>query len=164
MSEKENAMSVGRMCSRVAVTIQRQATVEDAARLMRSQYIGNVIVVDPSDTRKPIGIITDRDVAINVVAQGMAPGNTPVGSVMSTPLLTVQEDEELMSVLEKMSARGVRRAPVVDRSGCLAGVISVDDLVPLLARELGKIGVLIRRDQAAEIQKSEQPIPDEFES
>lgn len=154
-------MSVGKMCSRVVVTIQRQATVEDAARLMRSQYIGDVIVVDPSDTRKPVGIITDRDVAINVVAQGMEAGKTIVGSVMSTPVLVVQEEEDLMSALEKMSQRGVRRAPVVDRSGHLAGLISVDDLVPLLARELGKIGALIRRDQAAEIQKTVLPFRDE---
>jgi CBS domain-containing protein len=157
-------MTIASMCNRVPVTIWGSASVEDAARLMRSQYIGDVIVVDPADTRKPVGILTDRDIAINVVGRGMAPARTPVGSVMSTPLLTVREDEDLASALEKMSARGVRRAPVVDRSGHLAGLISVDDLVPLLARELGKIGALIRRDQAGEIRKTEYPAQDEIES
>ena len=76
-------MTISTMCNRVTVTIQRQATAEDAARLMRSQHVGDVVVVDPADTRRPVGIITDRDIAINIVAQGLAPSLTPVGSVMS---------------------------------------------------------------------------------
>jgi len=144
------------------VTIHRDASVQDAALFMRSSHIGNVVVVDAVDTRRPVGIITDRDIAVEVVAQGLAPAQTLVGSVMSAPVVTLREDDGFLEALDKMSARGVRRAPVVDRDGRLKGMVSVDDLVPLLARELAKIGALIRHEQAAEMRKTENSFTDEF--
>jgi CBS domain-containing protein len=148
-------MTIRALCRRVVVTIHRQATVEDAARLMRSTHIGDVVVVDAEDTRVPVGIITDRDIVVEVIAQGLAVARTLVGSVMSSPVLTLREDNGFLEALDKMSKRGVRRAPVVDQEGRLRGLISVDDLVPLLARELSKVGTLIVHGQAAEIQKTE---------
>ena len=155
-------MSNRSLCKRVVVTIHRDATVQDAALFMRSSHIGNVVVVDAVDTRRPVGIITDRDIAVEVVAQGLAPAQTLVGSVMSAPVVTLREDDGFLEALDKMSARGVRRAPVVDRDGRLKGMVSVDDLVPLLARELAKIGALIRHEQAAEMRKTENSFTDEF--
>lgn len=155
-------MTISALCNRVVVTIQRQASAEDAARLMRSSHIGDVVVVDAADTRVPVGILTDRDIVLEIVGQGLAPAQTLVGSVMSSPLLTLREDDGFIEALDKMSARGVRRAPVVDRDGRLRGLVSVDDLVPLLARELAKIGALIRHEQVAEIQKTENSFRDEF--
>jgi CBS domain-containing protein len=155
-------MTIKDLCKRVVVTIHRNATAEDAARAMRASHIGDVVVVDPADTRKPVGIITDRDIAVEIVAQGLAPGETKVGSVMSSPVLTLHEDDGFIEALDKMSARGVRRAPVVDREGCLKGMVSVNDLVPLLARELAKIGALIRHGQAAETRKTGDHLIDEF--
>lgn len=155
-------MSIGDLCRRVVVTIQQQATAEDAARLMRSSHIGDLVVVDAADTRVPVGMITDRDIVVAIVAEGLAPAQTTVGSVMSTPVLTLREDDGFLEALDKMSARGVRRAPVTDRQGRLRGLISVDDLVPLLARELAKVGALIRHGQAAEIHKTESSLIDEF--
>ena len=155
-------MTISALCKRVVVTIQREATVEDAAVAMRSSHIGDVVVVDAADTRRPIGIITDRDIAVEVVAQGLVPAQTPVGSVMSAPVLSLREDDGFLTALDKMSAGGVRRAPVLDRDGRLKGMISVDDLVPLLARELAKIGALIRHEQAAQMRKTENSFSDEF--
>lgn len=155
-------MSISSLCKRVVVTIHRDATIENAAVFMRSSHIGDVVVVDAADTRKPVGIITDRDIAVEVVAQGLAPAQTLVGSVMSTPVVTLREEDGFLEALDKMSARGVRRAPVVDRDGRLKGMVSVDDLVPLLARELAKIGALIRHEQAAEMRKTENSFTDEF--
>ena len=131
---------------------------------MRSNYVGSVVVVDSPDTRIPIGILTDRDVAVNIVAQGMMPAQTLVGSVMSSPVVTVSEDDGLLSALDKMSSHGVRRAPVVDRNGRLTGLVSVDDLMTLLAREFAKVGALIRYEQVAEIQKTENSFRDELAS
>jgi CBS domain-containing protein len=144
------------------VTIHRNATVEAAAQMMRASHIGNVIVVDATETRKPVGIITDRDIAVEVVAQGLVPAQTTVGSVMSAPVVSLSEDDSFIEALDKMSARGVRRAPVLDRDGRLKGLVSVDDLVPLIARELAKIGALIRHGQAAEMQKTKNAFTDEF--
>jgi CBS domain-containing protein len=144
------------------VTIHRNATVEAAAQMMRASHIGNVIVVDAAETRKPVGIITDRDIAVEVVAQGLAPAQTTVGSVMSAPVVSLSEDDSFIEALDKMSAQGVRRAPVLDRDGRLKGLVSVDDLVPLIARELAKIGALIRHGQAAEMRKTKNAFTDEF--
>jgi CBS domain-containing protein len=155
-------MTISALCKRVVVTIHRDATVENAALVMRSSHIGDVVVVDAADTRRPIGIITDRDIAVEVVAQGLAPAQTLVGSVMSTPVVSLREEDSFLEALDKMSARGVRRAPVLDRDGRLKGMVSVDDLVPLLARELAKIGALIRHEQAAEMRKTENSFSDEF--
>ena len=155
-------MSIRSLCKRVVVTIHRDATVQDAALFMRSSHIGNVVVVDAVDTRRPVGIITDRDIAVEVVAQGLAPAQTLVGSVMSTPVVSLREEDSFLEALDKMSARGVRRAPVLDRDGHLKGLVSVNDLVPLLARELAKIGALIRHEQAAEMRKTENSFTDEF--
>lgn len=155
-------MTISELCKRVVVTIHRDATAEDAARLMRASHIGDVVVVDPADTRKPVGIITDRDIAVEVVAQGLAPAQTPVGAVMSSPVLGLRDDDSFIEALDKMSARGVRRAPVLDADGRLKGLVSVDDLVPLLARELAKIGALIRHGQAAEMRKTKDAFTDEF--
>src|SRR3970040_2869743 len=137
-------MSISSLCKRVVVTIHRDATVEDAALFMRSSHIGNVVVVDAADTRRPVGIITDRDIAVEVVAQGLVPAQTPVGSVMSTPVLSLREEDSLLEALDKMSAGGVRRAPVLDRDGRLKGGGGVGGPGRLLARELGQIGALIR--------------------
>jgi len=155
-------MSVSELCKRVVVTIRRDATVEDAAHMMRASHIGNVVVVDAADTRKPVGIITDRDIAVEVVAQGLVPAQTKVGSVMSAPVVSLSEDDSFIEALDKMAARGVRRAPVLDRDGRLKGLVSVDDLVPLRARELAKIGALIRHGQAAEMRKNANAFTDEF--
>jgi CBS domain-containing protein len=157
-------MTISDLCKRVVVTIRRDATAEDAAQIMRASHIGNVVVVDAADTRKPVGIITDRDIAVEIVAQGLAPAQTMVGAVMSAPVVSLREEDSIVEALDKMSARGVRRAPVLDRDGHLKGLVSVDDLVPLLARELAKIGALIRHGQAAEMRKTKNSFTDEFAS
>jgi CBS domain-containing protein len=155
-------MSISALCQRVVVTIHRQATTEEAARLMRSNHIGGLVVVDAADTGVPVGMITDRDIVVKVIAQGLAPAHTPVESVMSIPVVTLREDDGFIQALDKMSARGVRRAPVVGPDGRLCGLIAVDDLVRLLARELAKVGALIAHEQAAEILKTKNSFADEF--
>lgn len=157
-------MTIKDLCKRIVVTIHRNATVEDAARAMLASHIGDVVVVDPVDSRKPVGIVTDRDIAVKVVAEGLAPADTKVGAVMSAPVMSLREDDGFIEALDKMSAQGVRRAPILDRDGRLKGMVSVDDLVPLLARELAKIGALIRHGQAAEMRKAGNQFIDEFAS
>lgn len=155
-------MSIRDLCRRNVVTLHRQATVFEAARLMREAHIGNVVVVQTADSRVPVGVVTDRDIVLEVVAKGRPPATVTVEEIMSSPVTTLREEDGFLAALDKMSARGVRRAPVVDGEGHLSGMVSVDDLVPLLARELAKIGALIRHGQAAEPRKTDAPYPDEF--
>ncbi|MDH5535305.1 MAG: CBS domain-containing protein [Betaproteobacteria bacterium] len=155
-------MTIRDFCRRNVVRIERPATVRDAARLMRENHVGDVVVVDAADPRVPVGVVTDRDIVIRVVDKGLAPARTPVAAIMSSPVVTLREDDGLLVALDRMSAGGVRRAPVVDADGHLRGLVSVDDLVPLLARELAKIGALIRHEQAAEARNTENLVADEF--
>ena len=155
-------MTIKELCHRVVVTIHRQANVQDAARLMRSAHVGDLVVVDASDTRMPVGIITDRDIVVELVAQGLASAETRVESIMSSPPLTLRDDDGLLDALEQMANRGVRRAPVVDRHGRLQGLISVNDLVPLFAREFSKVGDLITHGQGVEIKKTEHSFLDNY--
>lgn len=90
-------LSLKPLCKRVVVTIQRHASVEDAARLMRSSHVGDLVVVDADDTRKPVGLFTDRDIALAVVAEGLPAPITPVGLVMSTPGSSRKRDLEMLS-------------------------------------------------------------------
>ena len=129
-------MTIGALCTRKVATVRRDATVAQAAASMRAYHVGDLLVTDPADDRIPIGIITDRDIVLEVVGQGMAPADVPVGAVMSAPLVSLREEDGVLEALSIMAARGVRRAPVLDRGGRLAGVLSIDDLLALLVREL----------------------------
>lgn len=155
-------MSIKTISNRAVVTIHRQATVEDAARLMRSHHIGDVVVVEVPNAQVPVGMVTDRDIVVAVVAQGLMPAQTTVGSIMSSPVLTLRENDGFITALDRMAQRGVRRAPVVDEAGLLRGVVSVDDLVRLLARELAKVGALIMHEQTAEKRKTDGAFADEY--
>jgi CBS domain-containing protein len=118
---------------------------------MRKHHVGDLIVTDHSNgKRKPVGIITDRDIVIEVVAQGLHPGQVLVEDIMEPDLLTVGEQEGLSETIGKMRAKAVRRVPVVDAEGALAGIVCVDDLVELLAEELGDLAKVISREQKHE--------------
>jgi CBS domain-containing protein len=155
-------MTIGTLYTKSVATVRRDATAEEAARLMREQHVGALVVVGPSDSATPLGVITDRDIVLEAVAQGIAPETVDVGSLMSSPVVTVPEDAGVLEALSRMAARGVRRAPIVDRAGRLRGLASVDDLLPLLAQELARISVLINREQRAEKLKTEDVSRDEF--
>lgn len=155
-------MTISALCTKDVATVRRGATVQDAAALMRARHVGDVVVVGNADGRVPVGIVTDRDIAIEVVGQGLAPAHVTVESVMSAPLLTLREEDGVLEALTRMAGRGVRRAPVVDRNGRLAGLVSADDLVPLLARELAKVSVLIQRGRITESRKTKDSFIDEF--
>jgi CBS domain-containing protein len=107
------------------VTINRSNTAVDAARLMESADVGSVPVVDGGT---PVGIVTDRDIAIRVVAQGRDPGQTPVGDIATDQPYYVHPDQDLDEALELMAYRKVRRLPVVD-DGQLVGMLAQADIV-----------------------------------
>ena len=148
-------MTIGAMCTRDVATVTRGATIEEAARVMRARHVGDVVVVAGTDERMPIGIVTDRDIAIEVVGQGLNPREVAVESVMGVPLLTLRLDDGIEEALAWMERRGVRRAPVIDGEGHLAGIVSADDLVPLLARELMRVAALMQRGRIAEMIRTE---------
>ena len=134
-------MTVGRICRRDVDLVDQDATARVAAQRMASRNVGSLLVVD--DRRRVLGVVTDRDLALRVVAQGRDPHLTPVAEVMTPHPDTVSEQTSVEDALAVMRSRGVRRLPVVGPGGALAGVVSVDDVLVLLADEFGELSRLI---------------------
>jgi CBS domain-containing protein len=144
-------MTVRALCNHNVATIDRNAGVVDAAVRMREEHVGDLIVAEERKGRRvPVGILTDRDIVVAVVAKRVAANAVTVGDAMSAELLTVHEDNGVEHALREMRRAGVRRAPVVDASGSLIGVLSIDDVIDHLAVQLGHIADIIRVEQRAE--------------
>jgi len=144
-------MSVTAVCNHNVATIERGAGIVEAAARMRAEHVGDLVVVEQRATRRvPVGILTDRDIVVAVVAKRISPNDVTVGEAMSTQLLTVNQDNGIEYALREMRRAGVRRSPVVDSSGELVGVLSIDDVVDHLAVQLGHIADIIRLGQQTE--------------
>jgi CBS domain-containing protein len=144
-------MQVGEVCNREVIVTERDTSVREAAALMRDFHVGDVVVVeDRAGVRAPVGIVTDRDVAIEVVAMGVDPEMVKVGEVMGPELITAGETETVYDTLQRMRQQGVRRIPVVDSRGALVGIVSLSDLLEFLAEELSSLSKVEPREQARE--------------
>ena len=120
-------MKIGDACKRQVVTALATATLVDVARQMRNQHVGSVVIVDES--RRPVGIITDRDIVIETVACNVDARMLAAGEVMSAGPTLANEDDDSAWALKIMRDRGVRRLPVVDAKGSLVGIVALDDLL-----------------------------------
>jgi CBS domain-containing protein len=147
-------MNVGEICIRDVVVASRDATVARAAQLMREFHVGDLVVVDESGGRRlPAGIVTDRDVVIGVVAPGLDPATLTAGDIMTGELITAREGDGVFETLQTMRRRGVRRLPVVDAAGALAGIVALDDILEIIAEELGAAIKVTAREQANEARR-----------
>lgn len=146
--------TIGAICSRDAVFTTRDTTVAAVGRLMRQNHVGCIVVVEQMNggKRLPIGIVTDRDVVVEVVAPGLDAETITAGDIMSTGLVTIAETEGLLETMEMMRYKGVRRIPVVDGAGELVGIASIDDLLEVLAEEMTELAKIVTRERAHEIQ------------
>lgn len=156
-------MSIEELCTKPVATIDGGATIMQAAAAMRSQNVGDLVVVRRRDGQAvPAGIITDRDIVVEVLGQGLDPSKVTVANVMSDRPLTARNDDGILETLRAMSEKGVRRAPIVDHAGRLVGIVAVDNLLTLLAEELGRIARLISQERSVEKGKTEDSFQDEF--
>lgn len=143
----------GQICSREVVFTTRDTTVQAAAKLMRQHHVGTVVVVDDANGRRvPVGIVTDRDIVIEVCAVDLNPKVITVGDIMAPELLTVREGEGLLQTVEIMRYKGVRRLPVVDRDGNLTGIVSIDDLLEALTEQMTEMTRILSREREREAQ------------
>ncbi len=144
-------MNISDICTVETISCRRDETVQGAALLMRKHHVGDLVVVDGSDGEAiPAGIVTDRDIVVSVVALGLDPASLQVGDIMSDDLLTCREDDDVYQTIEHMRVRGIRRVPVVNRNGALAGILSADDLLEFLAEEMGDLSRISGSQQAHE--------------
>jgi CBS domain-containing protein len=137
-------LSVGELCTRTTVIAHRKMGVNEAARLMREQHVGCLVVVEETLAgRLTVGILTDRDIVIAVVARDLNPSLVTVGDVMSADLATAREGDSVLGALAAMRHKGVRRLPVTDAKGGLIGLISIDDVLGVIAEQLhGLVGTV----------------------
>ena len=147
-------MTVGEICNRDVVVVRRDDPVTEAARRMREHHVGDLVVVDEKPGgRVPVGILTDRDLVIEVIAKGVDLNAVTVGDVMSNQLLTAAEADDVADTIKIMRAKGVRRVPVVSRNKTLAGILAVDDLLDLYSEQIADLTALIAREQKREREK-----------
>ncbi len=131
-------LNTGEICTRTVTIAFRKTTLNGAARLMRENHVGCLVVVDEvAGVRAVVGMLTDRDIVTAVVASDLNPGVLCVEDVMSTDLLTAREDDSLIDLIRSMRSKGVRRVPVVGAQGELIGLVALDDVLDVLVQELG---------------------------
>lgn len=131
-------MSLADLMKTPVQTISTSGTIAEAARKMVEHSVGALVIAE-SASSKPIGIVTDRDL-VRMISEGLEPDKATVDALIRPPLVTASLDDDLSAITEKMHKAGVRRLPVIGPDGLLAGVVSLDDILVLLGRELSEIG------------------------
>jgi CBS domain-containing protein len=137
-------MSLSSLLNRRVVTASLKDSLAKVGTLMEQENVGAVVVTEAD---RPVGIVTDRDLALAVCVRGMPP-QEHVQSVMTCPVSTISKDEGVYTATQQLMEQAVRRLPVVDQSGGLVGLVSLDDLLLLLSRELQNMAEGIKVESA----------------
>ena len=137
-------MTIGEFCVRETDLANADETVRVAASRLRDRSVGSLLICNQQ--KQPIGILTDRDVALRIVADCLDPNETIVSDIMSVAPTSVHEDASLEDALHAMRVGPFRRLPVVNEHNELVGVVSLDDILDVLSRDFNEIGGLLRRE------------------
>jgi CBS domain-containing protein len=138
-------------CTPDVVCCSGATSALEAARIMRHKHVGDLVVVDdPDDGRIPLGIVTDRDIVVEVLGQGLDPSAINLASLMHTPVVIAHESEDTSSLVERMRAHGVRRVPVVNQNGALVGIVTLDDLLKILVAAISALTEITDKGQRRE--------------
>lgn len=153
-------MVVGDVCNRDVVFVNREVTVHAACKLMRHYHVGSLVVVDDAGgvvgaggMRVPVGILNDRDVVIEINAMDLDPKVITAGDIMSPELVTAPESLGVSEAIELMRFRGVRRLPIVNAENRLVGIVTIDDLVAVMAEDISAIARVVSREHMHEGRK-----------
>ncbi len=145
-------MGIGDICKRDVAFAGRETTAQAAAKLMRHYHVGSLVVIDDNEgRRRPVGIVTDRDIVVEIYALDLDPNVITIGDIMTTELVTVPESFGVMETTQLMRMKGVRRVPVVDGDGNLIGIVAVDDVLQILAEELTTVAQAVSHEQSREV-------------
>ena len=142
-------MHIGQICTRSLVTCNRDTSAAELARKMRDQHVADVLVVEERGGRfTPVGLVTDRDLVVEVIARDRDPGQVRAAELMCTDLETALDSEFVYDAIWHMRKRQILRLPVVDAHGALVGVLTADDVAEFLASELTEVARLRKRNPA----------------
>ena len=144
--------TIGEICNRQVIVAPPDTTISAAARLMRHHHVGSILVVDAtgSGPRTPLGLVTDRDIVVEVTAMDLDPKVLTLGDIMAHDLVTARDREGVLETMEIMRYKGVRRMPVVNETGQLLGIVTIDDLLEILSEELAELTKIVAREQVHE--------------
>jgi CBS domain-containing protein len=147
-------MTVGHVCTRQVAVVPKTALLTDAAKRMRSAHVGDLVVVEVRQGRQvPIGIVTDRDIVISAVAGDPEHlQSLLVSDLMSDDLVVAREHESITEALTRMRQHGVRRLPIIDQDGALAGILTLEDVLRHLTLQQGDLVALVSRAHEQEQQ------------
>jgi CBS domain-containing protein len=137
-------MSIEQICQREVDVAELGESVQTVAERMRQHTVGCLVTVD--EDRHPLGIVTDRDLVLRVLAEGKDPYTTRIESAMTYDLKTIPIDGEVEQALRIMRGGSFRRVPVVDQEGKLAGLVTLDDVLMLLAAEFMQVRDVLDRE------------------
>jgi CBS domain-containing protein len=146
-------VEVKKLCQSNVVTVRPFDELTAAAHLMREKHVGYLIVVEPAlqeGTMKPVGVLTDRDIVVAVVARDIDPRTLRVGEVMTQKPVVVSETDTVQHAMQEMRRIGIRRIPVIGDRGELAGVLSLDEIIRDLAVQMDDMANSIRSEQIVE--------------
>lgn len=143
-------MKTGDLCRTNVITAAATALLPELAQLMRRHHVGSVVVVDAADARRPLGIVTDRDIVIEVVASGQDARTITAGEIMAAPLVTAAATDDASWTLKVMRDRGVRRLPVLDADGAMVGIVALDDLLNAASATLTDVVQAIATERIVE--------------
>jgi CBS domain-containing protein len=136
-------MSLGNMCRKEIVYVNLGTTVKEVVKLMEGKNIGCVIIVG---SKKPVGIVTDRDILLRVMNKGLDPEKTKVDKVMTKRVVTLNEEMGLFEALKQVKGKGIRRFPIVNAKGSLKGIMTLDDILYLLGKEMANVASIIEKE------------------
>lgn len=150
-----NLMSIA---NRTVVVAVPDTSVQTAAQLMREHHVGALVIMSSdSDDALPIGMLTDRDLVVEVLAQDVDPDLVTVGDITMDRLVTAQMEDGIFEAVALMSQEGVRRLVVVDDQGAMQGVVSMDDVLVSLAQAMTMLAKTVPTEIHAE--RRERPTP-----
>lgn len=144
-------MKLQSLCQRALVTIEADQPLQRAAQLMREQHVGALVIVEPRpEGTLVVGIVTDRDLAIEVLARGGDAAQQPVRRFAGTALVSAPADADVAEAVVTMQTAGVRRLLVHDADGHLLGLVSFDDLLQACVAPLAGLAEVLRKNLARE--------------
>lgn len=147
-------MNLAQLCQRDIVSVSTQASVRQAAELMRIHHVGALALTDPGDGSRVVGIVTDRDMVVNLLAQGLTPDERPVGTLGSVKLIGVAGTASVHDAALAMQQHGVRRLFLLQPDGALMGLVSMDDLLLNMAEQLSALAQGLRHGLQREDERS----------
>ncbi len=133
-------MKAGKLCKHPVIVATREMTIKDAAALMRAEHVGALVIIDDAESNHPIGMLTDRDIVVGGVALNLDLDAITVEILMTDAPVTVKAGDTTEQAFARMRLHGARRLPVVGADGALVGILTMDDLIEEMGKQLANLG------------------------